>query len=90
MVDPVVSELRALIAASDREVVEAVNRRLELVARLWEHKRGAGIDVVDPDRERTLLAELAAANAGPLTDDGLRELVQALLDLTKRELERRG
>ena len=88
MRDPVVEELRALIAEGDRVLVETVNRRLELVARLWRHKREAGLPVFDRERERALLERLAAANSGPLSDEGVRDLVRAVLDLTKRELER--
>jgi chorismate mutase len=43
---------------------------------------------VDPERERALLAELAAANPGPLSAEGLEELVAFVLDLSKREVAR--
>ena len=43
---------------------------------------------LDPDRERRLREELAAANTGPLSSEGLDALVSELLALTKRELER--
>ena len=86
MTDPVVEELRAQISAADREVLDAFNRRLELVVRLKGHKDEHGLDFLDPDRERRMLAELRAANAGPLSDEGVAALLAALLDLTKREL----
>lgn len=90
MPDPLVESLRAEITAADRDLVAAFNRRLELVERLWAHKRASGIDVVDPDRERAIVDALAAANAGPLSDEGLRELVHAVLALTKSELSQSG
>jgi len=49
-----------------------------------------GIPFVDPERERRLLDELASANRGPLSAEGLRELFCELLDLTKREVTRDG
>ena len=79
-------ELRRLILHNDREIVAAVNRRLELVAELWQLKEERGAPRVDPDRERRLRAALLAANSGPLSSEGLDALVDALLDLTKREL----
>ena len=85
--DPLVSELRAKITATDLEILAAVNRRLELVGRLKEHKVAQGYEFLDRGREHALLAELERANGGPLSDDGLRELHAALLDLTKRELD---
>jgi chorismate mutase len=84
--DPLVRALRTEISANDREIVEAVNRRLELVARLREHKRERGYEFLDKGREEALFAELEQANGGPLSDEGVRELVAHLLDLTKREL----
>ena len=78
--------LRGEISATDERIVEAVNERLRLVAELWELKRELGLDRLDPGRERTLRAELAATNHGPLSADGLDELITELLALTKREL----
>ncbi|HEX5470118.1 MAG TPA: chorismate mutase [Gaiellaceae bacterium] len=84
--DPLVGELREEITANDRQIVRAVNRRLELVRRLKAHKAAQGYDFVDESREAALLDELARANPGPLSAAGLRELHAALLGLTKREL----
>jgi chorismate mutase len=83
--DPTVQRLREEISDLDRAIVDAVNARLELVARLKRHKASMGIPFVDPERERQLLDELTSANRGPLSDEGLRELFCELLDLTKRE-----
>lgn len=88
MSDEKVEALRSEIGANDRRIVEAVNERLRLVTELWELKREHGLDRLDPDRERRLREELAAANGGPLSDAGLDELVSELLGLTKRELDR--
>jgi chorismate mutase len=84
--DEVVRELRAEIADVDRAIVDAVNARLELVARLKRHKEERGIPFLDPDRERELVDELVDANRGPLTAEGLRELYAEILELVKREL----
>jgi chorismate mutase len=84
--DPRVRELREEITSTDLEIVNAVNRRIELVRRLREHKAAMGYDFLDKGREEALLAELERENGGPLSADGLRELHAELLDLTKREL----
>jgi chorismate mutase/prephenate dehydratase len=80
--------VRARISALDREILAALNRRLELVVELKRHKDEVGLAFVDPDRERRMLDELRAANAGPLSDGGVEALLRAVLDLTKREVER--
>jgi chorismate mutase len=79
-------EIRELIVENDEAVVAALNRRLELVAELWQLKAELGLEVVDPGREQRLRERLAAANSGPLTPAGLDEIVTVLLELTKREL----
>jgi chorismate mutase len=89
MSDQLVDELRAQISAGDREVLDALNRRLELVARLKQLKQETGLAFFDPERERRMLDELRAVNAGPLSDEGVEILLRALLDLTKAELEGR-
>ena len=86
--DPVLRELREQISATDRAILDAVNARLELVARIKEHKESRGIGFLDPERERTMLRGLTAANSGPLSGEGVRELLAAVLDLTKREVAR--
>lgn len=86
--DPTVRRLRDEISDLDRAIVDAVNARLQLVSQLRSYKASKGIPFVDRERERELLEELASANVGPLSPEGLRELVSELLDLTKREVTR--
>jgi chorismate mutase len=88
--DPVVRDLRGEISEIDRAIVAAVNIRLELVARLKRYKEAQGLPFLDRDRERQLVEELARANAGPLSEEGLRDLCATLLELTKREVVRDG
>jgi chorismate mutase len=85
--DPLIRQLREQISDNDRAIVEAVNTRLKLVARLKGYKESRGLSFVDPDREQWMLQYLARANRGPLSEEGLRELFEELLDLTKREVK---
>ncbi len=86
--DPIIRSLREQLSDNDRGIVEAINTRLKLVARLKAHKQSRGLDFVDPAREEWILLYLARANRGPLSDEGLREIYTELLDLTKREVTR--
>ena len=86
MTDDVVDRLRSEITSVDREILAAVNRRLELVERLKRHKDEHGIAFVDPDREARMIAERLRENAGPLSEEGLRAFYAELLALCKREL----
>jgi chorismate mutase len=84
--DALTDELRSRIADQDRAILAAVNTRLRLVAQLKEHKRETGADFVDPEQEERLLQALVDANAGPLSEEGVRKLFEEILALTKREL----
>ena len=86
--DPLIRQLREQISDTDRAIVEAINARLKLVARLKRYKESRGMSFVDPEREEWMLSYLARANRGPLSSDGLKEIFQELLDLTKREVAR--
>jgi len=85
-----VKRIREEIAAVDRAILDDVNARIELVAKIRRYKAEAGVPFVDRDRERELIEALGVENAGPLSPDGLRELYAYLLDLTKREVGRDG
>jgi chorismate mutase len=86
MTDPVLAELRRQISEIDRSIIEAFNRRLEVVAQIKRHKDEHGIAFVDPDREAAMLDHQSGENRGPLTEAGLRALYTELLALTKREV----
>ena len=85
-VDRTMREIREEIAAVDRAILDNVNARIELVAKIRSYKAEAGLPFVDRDRERELIEALGVGNPGPLSAEGLRELYTYLLDLTKREV----
>jgi chorismate mutase/prephenate dehydratase len=80
------TDFRVRITAADRELLAAMNRRLELVRELHDFKQAEGIPLRDPEREQQLVVELQAANKGPLSDQGVAELFRHVLDLTRREI----
>jgi chorismate mutase len=84
--DAALADLRNLLEVNDRALLDVVNRRLDLVDQIKQRKAELGVEFIDPEREAWLLDHLRAANNGRLSDDGLRELLTAVLDLTKREL----
>jgi chorismate mutase/prephenate dehydratase len=84
--DPFVRQLREQISDLDRSIVDAVNRRLKLVAQLKRYKDERGMAFVDPEREEWMFSYQSRANRGPLTDEGLRSFYEELLALTKREV----
>jgi chorismate mutase len=84
--DPIIRQLREQVSDNDRALIEAINARLRLVAKLKSYKESRGIEFVDPDREEWMLRDMIRANRGPLSADGLEQIYTAILDLTKREV----
>jgi chorismate mutase len=84
--DPFVRQMREQISDNDRALVAAVNKRLQLVARLKSYKESRGFDFVDTTREELMLQDLLRANRGPLSAEGLSALYTEVLTLTKREV----
>ena len=65
--DPLIRQLREQISDADRKIIEAINARLKLVARLKAYKESRGMSFVDPEREEWMLSYLTRANRGPLS-----------------------
>ena len=86
--DAVVNGLREEITRADDALVAAVNRRLELARQIFEHKEANGIPILDPGREDAMIERLVRDNGGPLSDEGVADLVRYVLALTKKELGR--
>ncbi len=83
--DAVVRQMRDAIIDTDLRLLQAINSRLSMVARLRAYKVAQGMDFVNQAREDWMHRYLQAANSGPLSTEGLREIYGHLLDLTKRE-----
>ena len=86
MSDADLRRLRDQTAATDAEILELVNRRIELVREIRAHKEEHGIAFLDPDQEARLLARLRELNRGPLSADGVDRLFGEILALVKDEL----
>jgi chorismate mutase len=83
--DPL-EESRGQITATDRELLAALNRRLELVRRLHDYKLREGLPLRDPGREEALVAGLQSVNDGPLSADAVARFFHFVLDLTREEI----
>ncbi len=73
------SEWRDAIDRVDREVVSLLNRRAEIVLGLLPLKKELGKDVYEPGREEMVMDNIGASNDGPLSDEALERIYQALI-----------
>lgn len=82
-----VADYRDRITSVDEQLVSLVNERIATVEDLRRFKSENGIAFLDPDREAALRAHLQEFNEGPLSAQGLDELVTFVLELVKREVD---
>ncbi|WP_100487375.1 chorismate mutase [Sporolactobacillus pectinivorans] len=89
MTDQKLKELRRQIDRTDMELVTLLNQRARIVQKIGEEKRKFGIDQLDPDREKNVLAGIKAANKGPFPTDELiflfRQLFRISIEIEKND-----
>ncbi len=79
--------LRREIDAIDQELLERLNRRVQLAQQVGHIKLAKGMEVYVPSREEEIFGKLTAANKGPLPDKAVRaiyrEIISAAIALEK-------
>jgi chorismate mutase len=88
--DALVRQMRDQIVDNDLKLIQLINARLTLVAKLRAYKVAHDMPFVDHSREEWMHRYLQSANKGPLSADGLTEIFGHLLELTKTETARDG
>jgi chorismate mutase len=84
--DPVIKQFRDQISDNDLKIIDAVNKRLKLVKQLKAYKRQHDVEFLDPAREEWMLTYVSRSNKGPLSREGLTQIYNDILALTKSEL----
>jgi chorismate mutase len=77
-------EWRAAIDMNDRQLVQLINQRAKLACELAKIKREQGLGIVDPDRERQVLAHSRENNGGPLDDGAIARIFESIIEETRR------
>ena len=67
------------------KILEALNKRVKLVKSLKDYKEAQGLSFYDAAQEDWVITYLCRANRGPLSNEGLREIYQLILQVAKRE-----
>jgi len=70
---------REKIDELDLKLVELLNERAKAAQAIGRLKRSTSMPIYEPDRERIIFANIAAANRGPLRDQDLQVIYQALI-----------
>lgn len=82
-----IDDIRQEIDRLDSELLRIFNRRAELALRIGEIKKGAGLPIYDPTREKKIFQRMKEENPGPLDDQAIVRLFERVIDESRR-LER--
>jgi chorismate mutase len=82
-----IEQIRARIDEIDRQLVSLLGERASCALAIGRLKEAAGLPVYQPAREAEVLANVQAANAGPMDDAALVRLFERIIDEARR-LER--
>jgi chorismate mutase-like protein len=77
-----IAALRVNIDAIDTKLVDLMNERARLALQIGIAKGGKNI--VRPAREQTVMANISAANKGPLSDEGIQEIFKKIIAVCRQ------
>ena len=82
-----IDEIRREIDRLDSELLRIFNQRAEFALKIGELKKGLGLRVYDPAREKKIFQRMQEENPGPLDDQAIVRLFERVIDESRR-LER--
>ena len=82
-----IDDYRNAINELDNELLRIFNQRAELALKIGEIKKGLGIPVYDPEREKKIFETMTTNNPGPLENEAIVRLFERVIDESRR-LER--
>ena len=79
-----IEEKRNEIDAIDEAILDLLNRRAAIAQEISLVKLGAGLPIVDEQREAEILRRLAQANSGFIDDTAIARIYRIILDESRR------
>ena len=79
-------QLRGEIDTIDKQILELLNQRAEVVLEIGEFKKKNDLGVYDPNREKQIEKNLAEMNNGPMPDKSVINIFRAIISAC-RELQ---
>ena len=79
-----ISDWREKIDELDRKLVELLSQRAHAAHEIGKLKRGAGMPIYEPDRERNVFSNVRSVNPGPLPDRDLLRIYERIMDIMRQ------
>ncbi|HEY3929351.1 MAG TPA: chorismate mutase [Candidatus Koribacter sp.] len=83
-----IADWRKRIDAIDQEVLRLLNERARAAHEIGQIKQTTHAAVYEPDRERTIFANLHKTNSGPLTNPDVTQIYEQIIAIM-RDLQTR-
>jgi chorismate mutase/prephenate dehydratase len=77
-VESKLKDIRIAIDAIDNDLLELLNKRMELAREVGRIKASNGLTLFDPSREELIFRRLTDANRGPISDESLRSIYREI------------
>ena len=75
---------RVQIDALDRELLELLNRRTEIVEQIGRIKQTLALGIYEPKREEQVFTNVLSHNAGPLPPEAVKRIFERIIDEMRR------
>ena len=79
-----IADWRERIDEIDRKLVALLNERAAAAHHIGLLKREQALPIYEPDRERTVVANAEANNAGPLSPGELKRIFERVMDVMRK------
>ena len=78
-----IADWRKKIDELDCRLVELLNERAQAAHEIGKLKRNTSMPIYEPEREKTIFANVCRANRGPLPDSELRQVFERIIDVMR-------
>jgi chorismate mutase-like protein len=78
-----ISDWRTKIDELDRKLVDLLSQRARAAVEIGRLKRDTAMPIYEPDREQVVLANVQAANSGPLPGRDLVRIYERIIDVMR-------
>ena len=78
-----IAEWRRKIDELDRRLVELLNERAQAAHEIGKLKRNTSMPIYEPEREKTIFANVQSVNRGPLPESDLRQVYERIIDVMR-------
>lgn len=78
-----IDKLRNAIDEIDEEILNLLNKRIEIAQRIGRIKKENNLPVYVPEREETIISRLKRKNPGPINEQSIQNVFNVIIEETR-------